>query len=119
MATKRSTSIKGQTTGNPQNDPSDLLEQRTRELEASEARFRNVISKIADGIIIVDREGIVRFINPAAESLFDRRAEELIGTVFGFPLVAGETTEREPHNGYLILQGGLPETEEFISSHWK
>lgn len=33
--------------------------------------------------------------------------------------IAGETTEREPHNGYLILQGGLPDTEEFISSHWK
>lgn len=30
-----------------------------------------------------------------------------------------EITEREPHNGYLILQGGLPETEEFITSHWK
>jgi glutamyl-tRNA(Gln) amidotransferase subunit D len=30
-----------------------------------------------------------------------------------------EITEREPHNGYLILQGGLPETDEFISSHWK
>jgi glutamyl-tRNA(Gln) amidotransferase subunit D len=30
-----------------------------------------------------------------------------------------ETTDREPHNGYLILQGGLPETEEFVSSHWK
>ncbi len=30
-----------------------------------------------------------------------------------------EITPREPHNGYLILQGGLPETEEFISSHWK
>ncbi len=30
-----------------------------------------------------------------------------------------ETTEREPHNGYLILQGGLPETEEFVASHWK
>jgi glutamyl-tRNA(Gln) amidotransferase subunit D len=33
--------------------------------------------------------------------------------------VCHETTEREPHNGYLILQGGLPETEAFISSHWK
>jgi glutamyl-tRNA(Gln) amidotransferase subunit D len=33
--------------------------------------------------------------------------------------VARETTEREPHNGYLILQGGLPETEEFVRSHWK
>jgi glutamyl-tRNA(Gln) amidotransferase subunit D len=30
-----------------------------------------------------------------------------------------EITEREPHNGYLILQGGLPETEEFILSQWK
>ena len=33
--------------------------------------------------------------------------------------VSNEITEREPHNGYLILQGGLPETEEWISSHWK
>jgi len=30
-----------------------------------------------------------------------------------------EITPREPHNGYLVLQGGLPETEEFISAHWK
>jgi glutamyl-tRNA(Gln) amidotransferase subunit D len=30
-----------------------------------------------------------------------------------------EITKREPHNGYLILQGGLAETEEYISSHWK
>ncbi len=30
-----------------------------------------------------------------------------------------EITDREPHNGYLILQGGLPETEKFVTSHWK
>lgn len=28
--------------------------------------------------------------------------------------IAGEITEREPSNGYLILQGGIPEVEEFI-----
>jgi len=33
--------------------------------------------------------------------------------------ICHEITEREPHNGYLILQGGLPETEEYISGHWK
>jgi len=33
--------------------------------------------------------------------------------------VAGEITEREPHNGYLILQGGIPEVERFVSSYWK
>lgn len=31
--------------------------------------------------------------------------------------VAGEITEREPHNGYMILQGGIPEVEEFISRY--
>ena len=30
-----------------------------------------------------------------------------------------EITEREPHNGYLILQGGLPETEAYVLSQWK
>jgi len=33
--------------------------------------------------------------------------------------VSHEMTEREPHNGYLILQGGLPEVDEFIAGHWK
>ncbi len=33
--------------------------------------------------------------------------------------VSHEITEREPHNGYLVLQGGLPEVDEFISGHWK
>jgi glutamyl-tRNA(Gln) amidotransferase subunit D len=30
-----------------------------------------------------------------------------------------EITPREPHNGYLILQGGLPEVDEFAQKHWK
>ena len=30
-----------------------------------------------------------------------------------------EITDREPHNGYLILQGGLPEVEAFITDQWK
>jgi glutamyl-tRNA(Gln) amidotransferase subunit D len=33
--------------------------------------------------------------------------------------IAGEITEREPHNGYLVLQGGIPEVERFVSSYWK
>jgi glutamyl-tRNA(Gln) amidotransferase subunit D len=32
---------------------------------------------------------------------------------------AGETTDREPHNGYLIFQGGIPEVDTFISQYWK
>jgi len=33
--------------------------------------------------------------------------------------IAGEITEREPSNGYLIYQGGLPEVEDFIKQFRK
>lgn len=33
--------------------------------------------------------------------------------------IANEITEREPSNGYLIMQGGLPEVEDFISKYRK
>lgn len=79
--------------GEHTNDFAQMLEQCTRELQSCETRFRNLITKNADGIIIVDCSGVVRFINPAAESLFNHRAAELLGSLFGFPIVAGETME--------------------------
>jgi glutamyl-tRNA(Gln) amidotransferase subunit D len=33
--------------------------------------------------------------------------------------ISGEITEREPYNGYLIYQGGIPEVEEFIKQFHK
>ncbi|HEX9729586.1 MAG TPA: Glu-tRNA(Gln) amidotransferase subunit GatD [Gemmatimonadales bacterium] len=33
--------------------------------------------------------------------------------------IAGEMTEREPHDGYLILQGGVPEVAAFFGKVWK
>jgi glutamyl-tRNA(Gln) amidotransferase subunit D len=33
--------------------------------------------------------------------------------------VSGEITEREPYNGYLIYQGGIPEVEDFIKKFHK
>ena len=65
------------------------------------ASLRAIIERLPDGIVIVDREGNMRFVNPAAERLFDRTAVELVGTAFGFPLLAGETTEIE-----IVQRGG-------------
>jgi len=55
--------------------------------------LRAIIERLPDGIVIVDRNGKIRFANPAAERLFDRTADELVGTDFGFPVFVGETTE--------------------------
>ena len=64
-------------------------------LQASEANLRKIIVEHPDGIVVVDREGAVRFVNPATGSLFGRKTEELMGETFGFPTVSGETSDVE------------------------
>lgn len=59
----------------------------------SEAQLQTIVAKIADGIIVVDARGIVRFVNPAALALFDRREEELLGRVLGFPAIGEDKAE--------------------------
>ena len=76
----------------------ELIRQRTLELDASEARFDNIVSISTDGIVIVDGIGMILFVNPAAITLFGLKAEKLLGEHFGFPIVAGETTELEINN---------------------
>jgi signal transduction histidine kinase/DNA-binding response OmpR family regulator len=62
-----------------------------------QAEMRFLIEKNADGIIVVDADGIVQFANPAAEAIFGRRAHALVGSPIGIPLFAGETTEIAIH----------------------
>jgi len=69
------------------------LEREISRLESQEAYLQNIIRSNADGIIIVDHNGIMRFVNPATESLFGCTAEELLGELFDFTKVAGKTTE--------------------------
>lgn len=64
-------------------------------IDQVEVRF--LVEKNADGIIVVDQNGIALFANPATENIFGRPPESLIGSPLGIPLVAGETTEIAIH----------------------
>ena len=90
------------------------LQRRSHELERSERRFLDIVEHNADAIIVVDEEGVIRFANPVARSMFAGRREELVGTHFGFPLVSGETTELD------LLSGGAPRSAEMrvVESEW-
>jgi PAS domain S-box-containing protein len=65
------------------------------ELEATKANFSSIVEKTRDGLLILDKEGIVLYANPAAGALFGRDEKELLDQLFGFSLTAGETTELE------------------------
>ncbi len=67
------------------------LAQLNRELFTS--MVGNDSDALSDAVIVVDRDGVVRFVNHAAEILFNREAQELEGQQFGLPIVSGERTE--------------------------
>lgn len=71
------------------------LKQETAELDKSEAQLRKIIEENAVGMVVLDIEGRIRFMNPAAESLMRRSAAELEGELFGFPIITGESIEIE------------------------
>ncbi|MFM9266710.1 PAS domain S-box protein [Tychonema sp. BBK16] len=72
------------------------MEQLSQDLKASESRFRNVIEKNADGMAIVNKRGLVSFVNQSAEALFNCSAEELLGQeFFGVLVVEGSACDIE------------------------
>jgi signal transduction histidine kinase/DNA-binding response OmpR family regulator len=64
-------------------------------LDQSEVRF--LVEKNADGIIVVDEDGVVLFANPAAEKLFGRPVAQLVGSPIGIPFIDGDTAEIAIH----------------------
>ena len=51
---------------------------------------------------------------PRKEETMEAKVKEIM-----LSPVCSEITEREPYNGYLIFQGGIPEVEEFIKKFHK
>jgi signal transduction histidine kinase/HAMP domain-containing protein len=56
------------------------------DLDLSQQSFHSIVEKSTDAIIIVDRNGFVRYMNPAAETVFEHKKEDLMGDLFGRPL---------------------------------
>ena len=71
----------------------EKVQRLERALQASQARFRNLIANNADGMIVVNAEGIIRFMNPAAEALFGCKNDECVGVPFGIPITNFDRTE--------------------------
>ena len=81
----------------------------------SEKNLTAILEKNADGIVIVNNEGRVLYVNPAAELLFDRTKMEFLGYPFGFPVSDDKITD------YVIVKknGVLSEAEfRVVNIQW-
>ena len=74
--------------------------------EVGRQSLRAVIESNFDGMVVIDRDGVVLFVNPAAELLLGRSSEHVVGAQFGFPHTRGGAVEIE------VVAGGAPRVAE-------
>lgn len=79
------------------------LENRSRALAESEEKFRLIGTNAKDGIIIIGKDGIIVYWNPAAEALFGYSANESIGQNL-HDLITPERYRETAHKGFERFQ---------------
>ncbi len=57
----------------------DEVEQALSRAEESEKRFRTIVTSVADGILVINRQGTIQLFNHAAEGIFGISVVECIG----------------------------------------
>ncbi|BBC23069.1 PAS domain S-box protein [Pseudanabaena sp. ABRG5-3] len=73
-------------------DITNLSRSKSLTKHTNDQKFSHLVSSVSDAFVVVDREGIVRYVNQSAEELFGCKAEDIVGESFGLPIVAGEST---------------------------
>jgi two-component system sensor histidine kinase/response regulator len=98
-----------------QNNMAAEIDKQLKRLSFNESALHEIISKNADGILILSSDGIIRFSNPAARALFGFSDEEFIDSPFGVPASADDLMELQ-----LLTRNGDTKIVElrFVSIVW-
>ncbi len=84
-------------------------------LELANRRFVKMISDLSDAVVVVDLDGTVLFVNPAAESLLDTDWHRMVGDSFGLPIESDIPVEVD-----LVNRTGEERTAEIrvVETEW-
>ena len=84
----------------------DITEQKEAQaaLLRQEIDLYTIIASMVDGLVIVSEDGVVIFVNQAAEKIFNRSADQLLGQSLGIPITDNSRTELDIHRpgGHLV-----------------
>ena len=90
------------------------LRQYALRLHTSHFRLQTIMEQNADGIIIANEQGLILYVNPAAEAILGKRRDELQNQPIGIPIFNSEATEIEivqPTGEIVVTEVRLVEIE--------
>ena len=70
-------------------------------------QFRELVATLPDGVVVLDPEGNIRFVNPAGESLLGRPGRDLVGSPFDIPTDGHEARQMRvtrPDGSEIVLE---------------
>lgn len=92
------------------------LEQKTLQLKKSEANRRAIIERNPDGIIIIDQQGFVKFVNPAAEDILRNDRNNMLDRPFKLTNLVNGRTELKVER----RRGGIASIEvQLVETEWE
>jgi diguanylate cyclase (GGDEF)-like protein/PAS domain S-box-containing protein len=95
----------------------DITAQKQNEEDRrrAEARFRSLIEHGSEGILVVDRDGVIMFASPAVASIYGQTAEELVGAQSA-DLVPMDTRDeaRRTYEELLSTPGTVVTFEDYV-----
>lgn len=75
----------------------DITERKQAEerLRTAHDKVDTLVQLSADGLMVLDQDGTILLLNPAAAGMLGREQDELLGKQFGYPFIPGSDTEIE------------------------
>ncbi|MGI2335909.1 MAG: PAS domain S-box protein [Dehalogenimonas sp.] len=70
-----------------------MADQKDQNLQSSEQSLLQIIKYDPDGKVVINSTGIVLFANPAMAVLMDKPKNEIVGQLFGYPVISGDFSE--------------------------
>ncbi|MDD2702791.1 MAG: HD-GYP domain-containing protein [Candidatus Omnitrophica bacterium] len=71
------------------------LQESKEELQRSKLNFMNLVENDSDGIMVLDKKGLLCFVNPVAERILGHPKEKLLHSSIGYTLNNGDKREIE------------------------
>lgn len=79
-----------------------------------QANFQTIMETTGDGVVVVDDAGLVRYVNPAAELLFETSSSKMMGRPF--PYSVDEEGDREI--SFITSRGKVYVDMRVVGSNW-